>query len=545
MPRPTIAFVAPWECSRRVAHLPRAPRDDVIVLFIESIAKGRALPWHRQKLVLVLSAMQHFAEELRAAGYRVETRRAVSYADGLIDAAREWDAGRIVCSVPREQDHADELAVAAPQLAAQRCELVQRPDRGFITTPEQFASWAAGKKELRMEFFYREMRRAYGVLLDAQGGPEGGQWNYDTDNRKPWPVGKPVPAPMSVAPDDASRAVMQRVARWRGRWGSVESFALPVTRAAALDWMHHFIAHRLPEFGPYEDALVHGAGDLLHSTLSSLINVGLLHPIEPVRAAERAYRDSSVPLASAEGFIRQLLGWREYIRGMYWQLMPALRTANALEATEPLPHWFWAPDGEPYEIIAGAGTDRADRSGATVKVSSRAPCEMRCLHDTLTQVRDHGRVHHIARLMVQCNFATLVGVTPAALSTWYWSGFTDAYEWVELPNVVGMGSWGDGGQLASKPYVSSGAYINRMSDYCAGCRYDVTRRTGPDACPMNTLYWDFLDRHRLRFARHPRMAMMIRNVERIAEPELVQIRREAAAFRRQLRSGDGEHDGGT
>jgi deoxyribodipyrimidine photolyase-related protein len=229
-----------------------------------------------------------------------------------------------------------------------------------------------------------------------------------------------------------------------------------------------------------------------------------------------------VPIASAEGFIRQILGWREYIRGMYWHLMPGLRTANALEATLALPRWFWAPDGEAY-----------DESGATSET-----CGMRCLADTVRQVRDHGRVHHIGRLMVQCNFATLLGVEPAALSRWFWSAFTDAYEWVELPNVVGMGTWGDGGVLASKPYVASGAYINRMSNYCGSCAFDVKARSGAGACPMNVLYWDFLDRHRARFAAHPRMSMMIRHVERIGAEELALIRGSAALFRASL-----EYDG--
>jgi deoxyribodipyrimidine photolyase-related protein len=311
---------------------------------------------------------------------------------------------------------------------------------------------------------------------------------------------------------------MTRIARWRDRWGTVESFGLPVTRRDAVAWLERFITERLPDFGPYEDALVHGQPDLLHSALSSLLNVGLLHPLEVVQRAERAYRDGHVSIASAEGFIRQILGWREYIRGMYWHLMPGLRTANALHATQPLPRWFWAPDGEAY----GSSNDTG------------APCEMRCLADTIRQVREHGRVHHIARLMVQGNFATLVGVEPAALSRWFWSAFTDAYEWVELPNVMGMATWGDGGALASKPYVASGAYIKRMSNYCNGCRYDVAQRTGPDACPMNVLYWDFLDRHRARFAAHPRMRMMLQHVDKMPAEELVTIRTQAAAFRASL-----------
>lgn len=517
-PPVTLAFVAPWECSRAVANIPREPRADVVVLLLESVAKGASLPWHRQKLVLVLSAMQHFAAALERAGFRVAYRRAPSYSAGLLAAALEFGASRVVATDGREQDMVDELERARTLLADSAVPLVLREDRGFLATREEFAQWARGRKEYRMEWFYREMRRKHGVLMEPDGKPSGGAWNFDADNRKPWPAGRPVPERFGVAPDEITRNIMTRVSRWRSRWGSVDSFALPVTRADAKQWLERFIVERLPEFGPYEDALVHGEADLLHSALSSIINIGLLHPLEVVRRAERAYREGHIPIASAEGFIRQILGWREYIRGMYWQLMPELRTANALDATLPLPSWFWSPDGEVYDEGGAAG----------------AACGMRCLADSIRSVRDHGRVHHIARLMVQCNFATLLGVEPAALSRWYWSAFTDAYEWVELPNVVGMGTWGDGGALASKPYVASGAYINRMSNYCKSCRYDVKQRTGENACPVNALYWDFLDRHRGRFASHPRMSMMIRHVEKIAEPELVAIRRSASAFRESL-----------
>ncbi len=514
----TLAFVAPWECSRAIANIPREPRNDVVVVFLESVAKGASLPWHRQKLVLLLSAMRHFADSLERAGYRVIVRRAASYAEGLADIARETGARRVVATEGREQDMVEELERAATMLAEAGIALILREDRGFLATREEFATWARGRKEYRMEWFYREMRRKHGVLMEPDGTPSGGRWNFDAENRKPWPKGRAVPPIWRVEPDAITREQMTRVARWSGRWGSVDSFALPVTRADAKAWLERFVVERLPEFGPYEDALVHGAPDLLHSTLSSIINVGLLHPLEIVRRAERAWRDGHVPIESAEGFIRQVLGWREYIRGMYWLLMPGLRTANALDARLPLPRWFWAPDGEAYD--ASGSTDQA--------------CGMRCLGDTVRQVRDHGRVHHIARLMVQCNFATLLGVEPAALSRWYWSAFTDAYEWVELPNVAGMGTWGDGGQLASKPYVSSGAYIKRMSNYCTGCRYDVSKRSGDEACPMNFLYWDFLDRHRARFGRHPRMRMMLTHVDAMPASELVTIRRQAAAFRESL-----------
>jgi deoxyribodipyrimidine photolyase-related protein len=514
--RPTLAFVAPWECSRAVAPIPREPRDDVIVVLLESVAKGASLPWHRQKLVLILSAMQHFAEALASAGYTVRHERAPSYAEGLARIARETGADRVVATEAREWDMQEELERADALLAELGVTLVRRADRGFLATREEFAEWAAGRKEYRMEWFYREMRRKWNVLMDANGKPEGGAWNFDAENRKPWPKGREVPAPLSVPPDDVTQAQMARVAKWDGPWGSVDSFSLPVTRRDARAWLERFVVERLPEFGPYEDAIVQGEHELLHSSLSSIINVGLLHPLEVVQRAERAYREGVVPIASAEGFIRQILGWREFMRGMYWQLMPGLRTTNALDAPHALPRWFWAPDGERYDGEQGAA------------------CDLACLADSVRQVRDHGRTHHINRLMVQSNFATLLGVQPAALSRWFWAAFTDAYEWVELPNVAGMGTFGDGGAIASKPYVSTGAYIQRMGNHCASCRYDPRQRAGEQACPFTMLYWDFLAKHRERFSNHPRMAMMVRNLDRIPEPELVQIRRDAAAFRESL-----------
>lgn len=516
MSRPTLAFVAPWECSRAVAPIPKAPRDDVVVVLLESVAKGASLPWHRQKLVLILSAMRHFAESLQRAGYQVRFERAASYSEGLVSLARETGARQVVVTEAREWDMQEELLRAEDALRKRDVPLVRRPDRGFLATREEFAEWAEGRKEYRMEWFYRDMRRKWNVLMDDNGKPEGGSWNYDAENRKPWPKGKAVPPPFHVEPDSMTRGQMARVAKWPEAWGSVASFGLPVTRADAKQWLERFVVERLGMFGPYEDAMVHGEHELLHSALSSIINVGLLHPLEVVRRAEQAYREGEVPIASAEGFIRQILGWREFMRGMYWQLMPGLRTTNALDATHGLPRWFWAPDGEAYGGKTGAA------------------CEMRCLADSLRQVRDHGRTHHINRLMVQSSFATLLGVEPAALSRWFWAAFTDAYEWVELPNVAGMGTFGDGGAIASKPYVSTGAYIKRMGNHCASCRYDPKQKSGADACPFTVLYWDFLARHRERFVKHPRMAMMVRNLDRLDESTLADVRESADALRSQI-----------
>ncbi|WP_396224639.1 cryptochrome/photolyase family protein, partial [Gemmatimonas sp.] len=299
MSGPTLAFVAPWECSRAVANIPREPRADVVVVLLESVAKGASLPWHRQKLVLLLSAMRHFAASLEAAGYRVLLRNAPSYANGLADIARELHASRVVATEGREQDMVDELDRARALLEAQGVSLVLREDRGFLASREEFATWARGRKEYRMEWFYREMRRKHGILMEADGTPSGGEWNFDADNRKPWPKQRAVPHVWRVEPDAITREQMARVSRWTGRWGSVDRFGLPVTRSDAKAWLERFVVERLPEFGPYEDALVHGAPDLLHSTLSSIINVGLLHPLEVVKRAERAYREGHVPIASA------------------------------------------------------------------------------------------------------------------------------------------------------------------------------------------------------------------------------------------------------
>lgn len=524
MARPTIAFVAPWECSRAVANIPREPREDVVVCVVESVAKGAQLPWHRQKLVLVLSAMRHFAEALRAAGYRVDVRRAATYDEGLREAVEAHGAGRVVVTEPREWFLREEFDALGAWLEARGVGFVRRPDRGFAVPLERFRAWAEGRRELRMEWFYREVRRETGLLMEPDGSPAGGQWNFDHDNREPWPKGRPAPPLFAVPPDAITREAMAQVARWRGRWGKVDGFALPVTRAEAKAWLERFVAERLPEFGPYEDAMVAGAPDLLHSTLSSLLNIGLLGPLEVCRRVERAWREGHAPIQSAEGFVRQVIGWREYVRGIYWHLMPGLRTANALGQPLGLPLWFWDPDGDgAYE-----GTPQAPVPAGT---AASAPCRMRCLADTVRQVRDHGRTHHINRLMIQGNFATLLGVAPEALSRWFWAAFTDAYEWVELPNVAGMATWGDGGVMASKPYVASGAYVRRMSDYCDGCAYDVKQRTGPDACPLNYLYWDFMARHRERFARHPRMAQMVRTMDRMDPAVVAGMRADAEAFR--------------
>jgi deoxyribodipyrimidine photolyase-related protein len=347
---------------------------------------------------------------------------------------------------------------------------------------------------------------------------------------------------------------MERVGRWDWCWGPAEGFALPVARDGpdgALAWLERFAAERLPEFGPYEDAMVDGAPDLLHSGLSSLLNVGLLHPLEVVRRAERAYQEGAAPLASVEGFVRQVMGWREYVRGMYWRLGPGARGMNALGAELPLPRAYWAPDGEAYgdgDAEGGRAAPRAPAPRAPAGPrAARAPAPglaapagdpalaMRCLTDSVRHVRDRGRAHHVPRLMVQANFATLLGVRPSELNRWFWAAFTDAAHWVTTPNVVAMGAWGDGGRMMTKPYVASGAYVRRMSDHCGRCAYDPARRSGPGACPITVLYWDFLLRHGARFAAHPRLGAVVAHAGRMAPAERGAVREAAAQLRAAVR----------
>lgn len=556
----TLVFVAPWESSRAVARVPAASSDRVTLCFVESLAMGARLPWHRQKLTLVLSAMRHFADALRADGHAVDYRRADDYAAGVLAAADAHGVERVVATRARDWALGGEWARLRDALGARarppRLEL--REDPAFLVTPEQFARWAdrhtphgALGGAPAFEPFYEAMRRRYGVLLDAGGRPEGGRWHYDHDNRKPWPRGRPAPPVWAVAPDETTRRVMARVARWEWCWGAAEGFALPVTRDGpdgALAWLERFAVERLPEFGPYEDAMVDGAPDLLHSGLSSLLNVGLLHPLEVVRRAERAYRDGAAPLASVEGFVRQVMGWREYVRGMYWRLGPGLEAMNALGAELPLPRVYWAPDGEAYGEAADV-TRRArplpvlpsePAQPALPLAELAAPAgdpalAMRCLTDSVRHVRDRGRAHHVPRLMVQANFATLLGVRPSELNRWFWAAFTDAAHWVTTPNVVAMGAWGDGGRMMTKPYVASGAYVRRMSDHCGRCAYDPARRSGPGACPLTVLYWDFLDRHGHRFARHPRLGAVVAHLARMAPGELDAVRATAADLRAAVR----------
>jgi deoxyribodipyrimidine photolyase-related protein len=371
-----------------------------------------------------------------------------------------------------------------------------------------FAAHAQGRKQLRMEFFYREMRRRHKVLMDGDE-PAGGQWNFDEDNREAFPKTGPsfVPPAPHFAPDAITREVIALVnEHMASHPGTLTDFAWPVTRMDAMEALHGFITQRLAHFGRYQDALWPNEPTLWHSLLSAALNLKLLHPREVVEAAERAWRNGHVPLASAEGFIRQILGWREYVRGIYWTHMPDYLERNALQAKEALPAFYWTGD-----------------------------TDMACLRDAIQQTLKLGYAHHIQRLMLTGLYPLLLGVDPKAVHAWYLAVYVDAVEWVELPNVLGMSQYADGGVMASKPYIASGKYIQKMSagSLCAGCRFKPAERTGDSACPFTTLYWDFLIRHEDMLARNPRTVMQVKNLTRLDAAERQRIQRQAALLREE------------
>jgi deoxyribodipyrimidine photolyase-related protein len=514
-----VTVVLPWDQDPTLAAFPKTPRDGQL-LVLETKAKIHAMPWHRQKLTLIVSSLRHFVDERRAAGFHVEHRVAEDYASG-VKAFVEWAKPQALHAMAPKEWAIDArfraLTTALP--------LTLHDDGGpgghFLTTRDEFLSWAKGRKQVRMDQFYPLMRQKLGLLVDRKGKPTGGKWSFDADNREHARGVKVPPIPW-FTPD----ALTQKVMRWVGRedvgaWGQLDGFGWPVTRTQALEWLEHFVTTRLEGFGPYEDAIRSDERFLFHSLLSVPLNLGLLRPDEVARAAAEKYERGHVSLSSAEGFIRQVIGWREFIRGTYWWLMPGLREANGLGATRPLPDFFWAPERT----------------------------KLQCVKEAVQSVHDTGYTHHIQRLMVLCNYATLAGLEPRAVSHWFWAAFVDAYEWVELPNVVGMGLHGTDA-FTTKPYVASAAYLKRQSGLsakgrgpaaakqeapCARCAYDPDLRVGEKACPFNAMYWDFLDRHRERLSKNLRMRQLLSTLERFGPDQVEAIRQTAKAHRDTLK----------
>ena len=479
-----------------------------VVLMAEVMGEATYVRHHRKKIVLVLAAMRHFAARLKAAGWRVD--HVALEAEGntgtlggeLERAVRRHGASAVFLTEPGEWRLKLETDGWAAALGVP---VTVIEDDRFIASHADFETWAEGRKALRMEFFYREMRRRTGLLMDGEA-PAGGRWNFDAENRAPPAGGLFLPEPLRHDPDAGTQAVLEMVARrFPDGFGGLDDFRFAVTREQAQASLAHFLEVALPHFGDDQDGMLQASPYLHHAVLSPYLNIGLLEPLEVCKAVETAWRRGGVPLNAAEGFIRQVIGWREYVRGVYWREGPAYVFRNALEARRPLPDFYW--------------------TGET---------DMACLKAAIGQTLDLAYAHHIQRLMVTGNFALLAGVDPHVLHEWYLGAYADAFEWVEAPNTIGMSQYADGGLLGSKPYAASGSYINRMSDYCAGCAYDVKARSGTGACPFNRLYWDFIDRHATRFASNPRMAQSVRTLERMGEDRRQELRADAAACLAEL-----------
>ncbi|MCU0925809.1 MAG: cryptochrome/photolyase family protein [Hydrogenophaga sp.] len=466
--------------------------------------------WSSQpRTALFLSAMRHFALALQSAGRPLHYQRmdAPGCVGGLgaqlqADLLRLRPA-RLVMTAPGDWRVLHAIKAVAE---ATGVPLEIREDRHFFCTVREFAAHAKGRKSLRMEYFYREQRQRHRVLMQPEadgGGPVGGQWNFDADNREAFGAAGPGQV-ARFEPDAITREVIALVQnRFATHPGCLDSFAWPVTRAQALQSLQQFIQERLPHFGQHQDAMWPGEPWLFHAHLSAALNLKLLNPREVVAAAEAAYRAGHAPLASVEGFVRQILGWREYVRGIYWTQMPQYLERNTLDAHEDLPPWYW--------------------TGAT---------DMACLRDAIGQTLEHGYAHHIQRLMVTGLYALMLGVEPKQVHAWYLAVYVDAVEWVELPNTLGMSQYADGGVMGSKPYVATGKYIQRMSPYCKGCRYDPAQRSGDTACPFTTLYWDFLVRHEATLLKNPRMSLQVKNVARLTDAQKLAVGERAAAIRR-------------
>lgn len=498
------------QLNEQISSLSDCDKQNDVVLIAEVREEATYVKHHKKKIVLLFSAMRHFANQLRDANFNVAYRyyddedNQGSLLNELKLALQRHNLQHVVATFPGEYRLLKSMQ-QWEQVLGVSVEI--RPDDRFISTPEQFSKWADGRKQWRMEYFYRDMRRQTGLLMEG-GQPIGGKWNFDHDNRKSMPADVQPPKPYTVEPDETTRAVIKLVENtFPDHMGSAMDFSHAVTRSQALEVAKQFIEQRLPNFGDYQDAMREGDVWLFHSHLSFYLNSGLLLPLEVMQMAEQAYFDNAAPLNAVEGFIRQILGWREYVRGFYWHCMPTLQHDNYFEHTRALPEFYWT-----------------------------AHTNMNCMRQCISDTKQHAYAHHIQRLMVIGNFSLLAGLDPVAVNEWYLLVYADAYEWVEMPNVSGMILFADGGKLASKPYVASGQYINRMSDYCKNCGYSVSKKTGPKACPFNYLYWDFLIKHQDKLAKNPRMALIYKSLGRMSEDNIAAMQEQAQALLSKLDS---------
>ena len=508
----TLRLILADQLSASIATLEDTDIANDVVMLCEVMQEATYVKHHKKKIAFLFSAMRHFAQGLMQRGYTVryvaldDANNTGSFDGEVKRAIADLGITKIILTEPGEYRILEkfkswEAAFAIP--------IEIRCDMRFLSTMHEFSEWAAGKKQLRMEFFYREMRKKYSILMEPDGKPTGGEWNYDKENRKPPKAGMVSPKRISHKKSAITTDVLVLVkVRFADHFGTLEPFHFAVTREQALTELEHFIDNLLPNFGDYQDAMVAGEPYLYHSLISSYLNAGLLLPLEICKKVEAAYQQDKAPLNAVEGFIRQILGWREYIRGIYWHHMPHYGLRNTLEAKTPLPDFYWS-----------------------------AETHMFCIAESVRHTRDHAYSHHIQRLMVTGNFALLAGLDVVQVQEWYLAVYSDAYEWVEMPNTLGMALFGDGGVVASKPYAASGKYIHRMSNYCEQCDYDPEVMTGDKACPFNALYWDFWARNEDKLRGNPRIPYVYSTWDKMAGDKRDGIRNQAKLTLRKMQEG--------
>ena len=503
-----LVLVLGDQLSEDVAALQKAEKASDIVVMAEVADEAAYVPHHPKKIAFLFAAMRKFAAFLQKQGWNVvytrlnEPENTGTIPGELIRRASEYEATGVIVTEPGEWRLIEALNALPLKL-----HVIE--DTRFIATHREFETWAEGRKELRMEWFYREMRRKTDLLMDGDK-PAGGKWNYDHDNRKPAPDEITFSGPLRFEPDRETEAVLELVETcFPDNFGALRPFWFATTKNEAEEQLNHWLEGGLEGFGDFQDAMLTDQRFLYHSVISVYLNAGLLDPLDICRKAEAKWKAGLAPINAVEGFIRQIIGWREFIRGVYYLEGPDYMSRNVLGHSRKLPGFYWGSE-----------------------------TKMHCLSEAVAQTRDEAYAHHIQRLMVTGNFALLAGVGPHEVHEWYLSVYADAYEWVEAPNTIGMSQFADGGVVGSKPYTSSGAYIDRMSNYCKSCAYKVKDKTGPDACPFNLLYWHFLDRHRDRFEKNPRMGNMYRTWDRMDEERRATVLRDASAFLHRLDAGE-------
>ncbi len=504
----TLRLILVDQLSKKISSLNSVDKENDIIMLCEVLEEATYVRHHKKKLVFLLSAMRHFAESLKNSGYNVHYTKIDdednkgSYCEEVKKAISKYKISRVIITFPGEYRILQKIETWQKLFNVQ-VKILE--DTRFLCGIKEFKTWSLDKKQLRMEFFYRLMRKKYNILMNKEK-PEGGDWNYDAQNRKVPNNKTLIPKPYKCEIDDITKEVIKTVkSMFSEHFGDIEPFNLAVTRTDALKVLDHFINNALEKFGDYQDAMLENEPFMFHSHISFYLNCGLLDPLECTFAAEDAYHKKIASLNSVEGFIRQIIGWREFVRGIYWLKMPNYYEENFFQANRKLPQFYWT-----------------------------AKTEMNCLKQCVKETKENAYAHHIQRLMVLGNFALLTGVNPKEVNEWFLIVYADAYEWVELPNVSGMVLFADGGFLASKPYAAGGSYINKMSNYCKNCKYDVNLKNGPNACPFNYLYWDFLLRNKTKLSSNHRVSIIYSTLNKMDEAKIESIKTDAEKFLKSL-----------